>query len=314
MIAFARENIAHGSPITWWGNVRFEKSFTRDVADFLAYGGLIGVSAGLESATGNGLNAIHKGTDLESIVGACCAFKEAGVLVHAYMIYGYWWEKEQDLINSMETLRQFYAIVVQHMFYTRLVAGELFLDGLTDADDTTIVYVVSLPDIDRALDLVVLQGTSQLLRINLIRLHHFLVLCRGDISSMSNDAVDAILLQSIVRGKTCKARFIHRMVFAIGIMLPQKVKEHFGGGLLRMALQKARFRQYCYLPCCLVDINSYENLLSFERNFVPLHTGTVFNCESILFFALTKIQSNYYRTKFLCLFFFVKPLFTQREA
>lgn len=108
MVEFAKENIAHGSPLTWWGNIRFEKYFTRDVADFLAYGGLIGVSAGLESATGNGLTAIHKGTDLESIVSACCAFKEAGVLVHAYMIYGYWWEKTQDLINSMETLRQFY--------------------------------------------------------------------------------------------------------------------------------------------------------------------------------------------------------------
>ncbi len=108
MIQFAKENIAHDSPITWWGNIRFEKYFTRDAADFLAYGGLIGVSAGLESATGNGLNAIHKGTDLDSIVAACCAFKEAGVLVHAYMIYGYWWEKPQDLINSMETLRQFY--------------------------------------------------------------------------------------------------------------------------------------------------------------------------------------------------------------
>lgn len=109
MVAFAKENIAHGSPLTWWGNVRFEKYFTRDVADYLAFGGLIGVSAGLESATGNGLEAIHKGTDLQSIVGACCAFKEAGILVHAYMIYGYWWEKPQDLINSMETLRQFYA-------------------------------------------------------------------------------------------------------------------------------------------------------------------------------------------------------------
>ena len=108
MIDFARENLSHGSPITWWGNVRFEKAFTRDVADFLAAGGLIGVSAGLESATGNGLTAIHKGTDLNSIVGACCAFKEAGILVHAYMIYGYWWEKPRDLINSMETLRQFY--------------------------------------------------------------------------------------------------------------------------------------------------------------------------------------------------------------
>lgn len=109
MLAFAKENIKHGSPITWWGNIRFEKNFTRDVADYLAYGGLIGVSAGLESATGNGLNAIHKGTDLQSIVGACCAFKEAGILVHAYMIYGYWFESPQDLINSMETLRQFYA-------------------------------------------------------------------------------------------------------------------------------------------------------------------------------------------------------------
>ena len=109
MIAFAKENIARGSPLSWWGNIRFEKSFTRDVADFLAYGGLVGVSAGLESATGNGLNAIHKGTDLESIVGACCAFKEAGILVHAYMIFGYWFEKPLDLINSMETLRQFYA-------------------------------------------------------------------------------------------------------------------------------------------------------------------------------------------------------------
>ena len=46
MIAFAKENIAHGSPLSWWGNIRFEKNFTRDIADFLAYGGLVGVSAG----------------------------------------------------------------------------------------------------------------------------------------------------------------------------------------------------------------------------------------------------------------------------
>jgi hypothetical protein len=109
MIQFARENIAHGSPLSWWGNIRFEKFFTRDIADFLAAGGLVGVSGGLEIATGSGLDEIHKGTDLPSIVAACCAFKEAGILVHAYMIYGYWKETPQDLINSMETLRQFYA-------------------------------------------------------------------------------------------------------------------------------------------------------------------------------------------------------------
>ncbi len=109
MVAFARENLAHGSPLSWWGNIRFEKFFTRDVADFLAAGGLVGVSGGLEIALGSGLQEIHKGTDLPSIVAACCAFKEAGILVHAYMIYGYWKETPQDLINSMETLRQFYA-------------------------------------------------------------------------------------------------------------------------------------------------------------------------------------------------------------
>ncbi len=108
MMQFAKENIAHGSPITWWGNIRFEKVFTRDVTDYLSAGGLIGVSAGLESATGSGLDEIHKGTNLNNIVSACCAFKESGILVHAYMIYGYWKEKPQDLINSMETLRQFY--------------------------------------------------------------------------------------------------------------------------------------------------------------------------------------------------------------
>lgn len=93
---------------SWWGNVRFEKVYSRDMADFMASGGLIGVSGGIEIATGSGLDSISKGTDINSIVKACCAFKEAGILIHAYMIYGYFGETEQDTINSMETLRQLY--------------------------------------------------------------------------------------------------------------------------------------------------------------------------------------------------------------
>ena len=105
---FARLNAQDSSPLLYWGNVRFEKVFSRDLADFLSYAGLTGVSAGMEIATGKGLENLHKGTDLDSIVSACCAFKEAGILIHAYMIYGYWQESAQDLINSMETLRQFF--------------------------------------------------------------------------------------------------------------------------------------------------------------------------------------------------------------
>ena len=96
-------------PFYYWGNVRFEKSFTYDLAALLSYGGLGGVSAGLEVATGDGLKNINKGTDIDSIVSACAAFKENGILVHAYMIYGFWNDTAQNIINSMETLRQFFA-------------------------------------------------------------------------------------------------------------------------------------------------------------------------------------------------------------
>jgi len=106
---FALLNAREGNPLYFWGNVRFEKSFTKDLAAFLSYCGLGAVSAGIESATGTGLEAINKGTDINSITQACCAFKEAGILVHAYMIYGFWNDTAQSIIDSMETLRQFFA-------------------------------------------------------------------------------------------------------------------------------------------------------------------------------------------------------------
>ena len=105
---FALLNARSGNPLYFWGNVRFEKTFTKDLAAFLSYCGLGGVSAGIESATGTGLEAINKGTDIASITRACCAFKEAGILVHAYMIYGFWNDSPQTIIDSMETLRQFF--------------------------------------------------------------------------------------------------------------------------------------------------------------------------------------------------------------
>ena len=106
---FALLNARAGNPLYFWGNVRFEKSFTKDLAAFLSYCGFGGVSAGIESATGTGLESINKGTDITSITQACCAFKEAGILVHAYMIYGFWNDTPQSIIDSMETLRQFFA-------------------------------------------------------------------------------------------------------------------------------------------------------------------------------------------------------------
>lgn len=109
VLRFALCNARHGNPLYFWGNVRFEKAWTKDLAALLSYCGFGGVSAGLEVATGQGLKNINKGTDINSIVSACAAFKEAGILVHAYMIYGFWYDTPQTIIDSMETLRQFYA-------------------------------------------------------------------------------------------------------------------------------------------------------------------------------------------------------------
>lgn len=106
---FALANLKKDKPLSFWGNIRYEKVFSRDLADILAHGGLTAVSGGIEIASGSGLDAVHKGTDLDSIVAACAAFKEAGILTHAYMIYGYWLETPQMLIDSMETLRQLFA-------------------------------------------------------------------------------------------------------------------------------------------------------------------------------------------------------------
>lgn len=105
---FALLNAQNGNPLYFWGNVRFEKTFSKDLAAFLSYCGFGGVSAGIEAATGPGLENINKGTDIQSIVNACAAFKESGILVHAYMIYGFWNDSPQTIVDSMETLRQFF--------------------------------------------------------------------------------------------------------------------------------------------------------------------------------------------------------------
>ena len=130
---FALLNAQNGKKLYFWGNVRFEKTFTKDFAAFLSYCGFGGASAGLEVATENGLKTINKGTDIDSIISACAAFKEAGILVHAYMIYGFWNDTSQSIINSMETLRQFFESgLLDSAFWHKFVLtknSQVFLNG-----------------------------------------------------------------------------------------------------------------------------------------------------------------------------------------
>ena len=66
-------------------------------------------------------------------------------------------------------------------------------------------------------------------------------------------------------------------------ILLQKVKELFSGGLLGMTLYESHLGGYRHLPTFRMDVDSYENLLSFEGNFVSLHIGTVLMWKYLVF-------------------------------
>jgi hypothetical protein len=108
LLELALLNRRAGLPLVFWGNIRFDKAFTPDMAAILAAGGVIGVSAGIEIAGDRGLDTAGKGVKMQDIVSVCAAFKEAGILVHAYLMYGYWDQSDDEIINSTEVIRQFF--------------------------------------------------------------------------------------------------------------------------------------------------------------------------------------------------------------
>ena len=109
-------------PLTFWGNIRFEKAFTPDTAALLASGGLLGVSGGIEVASEAGFKRLGKGIGLKDVVHSCAAFKEAGILTHAYLIFGYWDQDDQELVDAAETLRQLFAAgLIDSAFWHKFV-------------------------------------------------------------------------------------------------------------------------------------------------------------------------------------------------
>jgi hypothetical protein len=122
LVRLAQLNRAAGLPLVFWGNIRFEKDFTPDVAAVLASGGLLGVSAGIEVASERGFKRVGKGLGLSEVVRSCAAFKEAGILVHAYLIFGFWDEDDGEIIDSAETVRQlFRAGLLDSAFWHKFV-------------------------------------------------------------------------------------------------------------------------------------------------------------------------------------------------
>ena len=106
--ALAQELIARGSGISWWGNVRFEKTFTPELAELLADSGCIAISGGLEVASDRLLQLMKKGVSVDQVARVTRAFSEAGILVHAYLMYGFPTQTVQDTVDALEYVRQLF--------------------------------------------------------------------------------------------------------------------------------------------------------------------------------------------------------------
>lgn len=118
MRALALEIIKRKLTVSWWTNVRFEKSFTRDLCLLLKASGCIAVSGGLEVASDRLLALIQKGITVAQVAKVNRNFTEAGIMVHAYLMYGFPTQTAQETIDSLEMVRQmFKAGILQSAFW-----------------------------------------------------------------------------------------------------------------------------------------------------------------------------------------------------
>jgi len=107
--ALAAELQRRGTAVSWWGNIRFEKTFTPDLCQQLADSGCIAISGGLEVASDRLLALMKKGVSVDQVARVTRGFADAGILVHAYLMYGFPTQTVQDTVDALEYVRQLFA-------------------------------------------------------------------------------------------------------------------------------------------------------------------------------------------------------------
>jgi Radical SAM superfamily len=95
--------------VTWWGNIRFEKAFTPELAQLMAQAGCIAVTGGLECAHDRLLMLMNKGITCAGAAAVCKAFSKAGILVHAYLMYGFPTQTRKEILEALEYVRGLFA-------------------------------------------------------------------------------------------------------------------------------------------------------------------------------------------------------------
>jgi radical SAM superfamily enzyme YgiQ (UPF0313 family) len=116
----AEEILRRGLAVSFWGNIRFEKAYTAELCDLLAEAGMVAVSGGLEVASDRLLKLIDKGVTIHQTVEACRHLRDAGIMVHTYLMYGFPTETLQESVDALETVRRMFDEgIVQSAFWHR---------------------------------------------------------------------------------------------------------------------------------------------------------------------------------------------------
>lgn len=118
--AVAEEIVNRGLVVSYWTNIRFDRSFTPELAFLLAQSGCIAVSGGLEVASPRLLKLINKGVTIESASECMRNLADVGIMVHAYLMYGFPTETVGELYQSLTTVRDLFADgLIQSAFWHR---------------------------------------------------------------------------------------------------------------------------------------------------------------------------------------------------
>jgi hypothetical protein len=121
--------------VVWWTNIRFEKSFSFDLCRLLARSGCIAVSGGLEVASDRLLKLIDKGVTVQQVAQVTDNFTQAGIMVHAYLMYGFPTQTAQETIDSLEMVRQLFELgIVQSGFWHQFALTAHSPIGLNSKD------------------------------------------------------------------------------------------------------------------------------------------------------------------------------------
>ena len=116
----ALEIIRRRLTVVWWTNIRFESAFTADLCQLLKLSGCIAVSGGLEVASDRLLTRMQKGVTVAQVARVANHFTTVGIMVHAYLMYGFPTQTAQETIDSLEMVRQLFTVgVVQSGFWHR---------------------------------------------------------------------------------------------------------------------------------------------------------------------------------------------------